>query len=112
MDISYEYPNIALGKIKGKMDYAQSYHVYSEISKCIRKKLNIVLDMKQCTFVTSTGMRTLTLLSKICNQKGLKMVIIRLDDYIEDIMRVTGFDTGFTMCNTLDTALLVMNEEE
>lgn len=112
MEIIYDYPEIALAKVNGILDYHNSNRVYNELLRCIRRKLNIIIDMSRCRFVTSTGMRMLTLVSKSCVQNGRKMILIHVDDEIDDLMSVTGFVTGFTICNTLDTALMIINEED
>lgn len=72
---------------------------YQEVQDCIlailEKGCSAVLDMTDCTYVSSTGLRVLLYTKKVAASKNLKLYLKGVSTEVKDIMDVTGFENFF-----------------
>lgn len=75
----------------GRLDGNSSNEVTDEVLEALDKNNNIVIDMSECPYVSSAGLRTLlTIGKKVKINKG-HMNIINLSEEVKDVMEMTGF---------------------
>lgn len=75
----------------GKLDGNCSNEVTDEVLEALDKNNNIVIDMSECPYVSSAGLRALlTIGKKVKIDKG-HMSIINLSEEVKDVMDMTGF---------------------
>ena len=61
--------------------------------------------------MSSAGLRMLLLIYRQAQQKSGQIALVGLSEEIKDIMSVTGFLSYFTVCETLEDGLKVLEEE-
>ena len=81
-----------LGKDLDSFNYEE---VQNSILAIFEKGSNAVLDMTDCTYVSSTGLRVLLYSKKVAASKGLTFSLKGVSTEVKDIMDVTGFDNFF-----------------
>ncbi|WP_244834733.1 STAS domain-containing protein [Clostridium sp. BJN0001] len=81
--------------LTGKLDSNCSNEVTEKILDTVRENPNIVIDMKNCTYLSSAGLRTLLTIGKTIKLKSGYMSIINLVDDVKEIMEMTGFSSIF-----------------
>lgn len=82
---------------------------YQEVQDCILAILDkgyfAVLDMTDCTYVSSTGLRVLLYSKKVAASKGLNFLLVGVSNEVKDIMEVTGFNNFFESFSTMEECL-------
>lgn len=81
--------------LNGKLDSNCSNEVTEKILNTVKENPNIVIDMKDCSYVSSAGLRTLLTIGKTIKMKSGCMNIINLVDDVKEIMDMTGFGSIF-----------------
>lgn len=81
--------------LNGNLDGLSSNEVTNKILGEINNHNEIIIDMQNCPYVSSAGLRTLLTVGKSIKMKNGHMNIINLADEVKDIMDVTGFSNIF-----------------
>jgi len=55
---------------------------------------DVVLDLKELTYISSAGLRVLLQLSKVMSKKG-SVSIVNVNDVVKEIFDITGFSDIF-----------------
>lgn len=82
-------------KLIGNLDGISSSDVTDKILKEIEGDNSIVIDMSDCPYVSSAGLRTLLTIGKSIKMKNGSMHIINLVEEVKEIMDMTGFGNIF-----------------
>jgi len=82
-------------KLGEELDSFNNKQVQEEILAILDKGCNAVLDMTDCKYISSTGLRVLLYSKKMAASKGLKFYLKGVSDEVKDIMDVTGFNDFF-----------------
>lgn len=81
--------------IIGNLDGNTSEEVREKILAAVEAGMNLTLDMQECPYVSSAGLRTILTIGKSIKLVGGEMDIINLSDEVRDVMDMTGFSTIF-----------------
>jgi anti-anti-sigma factor len=65
----------------------------------------VVLDLSGVTYMSSAGLRVLTLAARQCRQQHGVIVIAALSPLLQEVFRISRFDTIFTVCKSVSEAL-------
>ena len=69
---------------------------YQEVQNGILEKgSDAVLDMTDCEYISSTGLRVLLFSKKTADSKGLTFNLIGVGAKVKDVMDITGFGNLF-----------------
>ncbi len=79
--------------IEGKIDALSSDEFQSLILKAFVKSNNIIVNLASVPYMSSAGLRALILGQKTAESKGGKMIIINVQPQVQDVLKVTGFDS-------------------
>ena len=82
-------------KLGEELDSFNNKQVQEESLAILEKGCNAVLDMTDCKYISSTGLRVLLYSKKMAASKGLKFYLKGVSDEVKDIMDVTGFNDFF-----------------
>ena len=82
-------------KLIGNSDGICSNDVTEQILNEIDQNENIVIDMSDCPYVSSAGLRTLLTIGKSIKMKNGHMNIVNLVEDVKEIMEMTGFGKIF-----------------
>lgn len=82
-------------KLGEELDSFNSQEVQDGILAILNKGCNAVLDMTDCNYISSTGLRVLLFTKKVAASKGLKLCLKGVSAEVKDVMDVTGFNDFF-----------------
>ena len=82
-------------KLGEELDSFNHEQVQKEILTILEKGCDAVLDMTDCKYISSTGLRVLLYSKKVAASKGLKLYLKDVNEEVKDIMNVTGFENFF-----------------
>ena len=82
-------------KLGDELDSFNSQEVQDGLKAILDKGCNAVLDMTDCKYISSTGLRVLLYTKKVAASKGLNLSLKGVGAEVKDIMDVTGFTEFF-----------------
>ena len=82
-------------KLGEELDSFNNKQVQEEILAILEKGCNAILDMTDCNYISSTGLRVLLFTKKVAASKGLKLCLKGVSAEVKDVMDVTGFNDFF-----------------
>jgi anti-sigma B factor antagonist len=82
-------------KLGAELDSFNSQEVQDGLKAILEKGCNAVLDMTDCKYISSTGLRVLLFTKKMAAMKGQKLCLKSVSPEVKDIMDVTGFTEFF-----------------
>lgn len=84
------------------MDSSNNAQEQEKILALFEKGTNVILDMTDCTYVSSAGLRVMLYSYKVAGSKGLKLYLVGVGDEVRDVMSMTGFEKFFEYFNTVE----------
>lgn len=82
-------------KLGKELDSFNYQEVQDGILAILENNCSVVLDMTDCNYVSSTGLRVLLYTKKVAAAKGLNLYLKGVNAEVKDIMDITGFDGFF-----------------
>lgn len=82
-------------KLDGALDSFNNKEVQEDILAILEKGSSVLLDMTDCKYISSTGLRVLLYTKKVAASKGLNLCLKSVSPEVKDIMDVTGFTEFF-----------------
>ena len=89
-------------KLGASLDSSNNVQEQEKILAIFEKGNNVILDMTDCTYVSSAGLRVMLYSYKVANSKGLKLYLVGVCDEVRDVMSMTGFEKFFEYFNTVE----------
>ena len=89
-------------KLGASLDSSNSSQEQEKILAIFDKNSSVILDMTDCTYVSSAGLRVLLYSYKIAASKGQKVLLVGVCDEVRDVMSMTGFEDYFEYYNTVE----------
>jgi anti-anti-sigma factor len=89
----------------GRIDAASA----PEISRLVRQAMRdgvkqIVVELREVTFLSSSGLRALLLLARELRREGGDLVLCALQPQVAEVFHLTGFDQIFQLHHTREEA--------
>lgn len=103
ISVSEQY-GLPVVKISGDLDSSSASQAEQEIFSSIDLKTPLVLDMTDCRYISSAGLRVLLMVGKQLKAQGGTWALAGVSEEIIDIMDMTGFSTFFTIFTTVEQA--------
>lgn len=76
----------------GRLDTPAAQEIAQEMTALLDEESGtIVLDCKDLTYISSSGLRIFLSLRKAANEKGGKMIVKDINDDIRNVFMMTGF---------------------
>ena len=94
--------NAEVYKLGASLDSSNNAQEQEKILAIFEKGSSVILDMTDCTYVSSAGLRVMLYSYKVANSKGLKLYLIGVCDEVRDVMNMTGFEKFFEYFNTVE----------
>ena len=82
-------------KLGEELDSFNSQDVQDSLKAILEKGSNVMLDMTDCRYISSTGLRVLLFTKKMAAMKGQNLCLKSVSPEVKDIMDVTGFTEFF-----------------
>lgn len=105
-----EIGGIKVLHLKGNLDGNTAPKAQEEIMPEIQSGTKIIINMTECDYVSSAGLRLLLVIAKTLKSKGGKGVLSGLLPEVKDVMEMTGFDKMYENYANFDDAVNALNE--
>jgi len=79
--------------LEGKIDSLSSEEFQNLVLKAFTKSNSVIVNLEKVTYMSSAGLRALILGEKTAKSKGGSQIIINLQPQVQEIFRVTGFES-------------------
>lgn len=79
--------------VEGKIDSLNCDEFQNLVLKTFTKTNTVIVNLEAVPYMSSAGLRALILGEKTAKSKGGKQIIINVQPQVQDILRVTGFDS-------------------
>ena len=97
---------VTILEIQGPMNINTSIDAEVCIDKIIEDdKVKLLIDLKDTTFVSSSGLRVFLSTSKKMKAKKLPLVLCSLNSTVQEVFSISGFSTLIKVTNTREEAL-------
>lgn len=100
---------IKVYKVGEVLDTSTSKVEQDAISNIIDDGANVALDLSECKYVSSAGLRVMLYSYKLAATKNLKLYLIGVSSEIREVMRITGFERFFSYFDTVGDCLSQCN---
>ena len=99
-------------EISGSLDANTVPQAQDEIMPLIVPDCFLVLDMSECQYVSSAGLRLLLMIAKrLKTAEGGEWCLAGLSEEVKDVMEMTGFASFFKMFDTVPAAIEAAQKE-
>ena len=98
-------------ELAGSLDSNTSPDVQGQLMPLIVPECRLILDVKECEYVSSAGLRVLLMLAKNITKVNGKGVVASLSEEVKDVMEMTGFDHMFSAYDTAEQAARALTGE-
>ena len=97
--------------ISGNLDANTVPQAQSEIMPLLTPDCRLVLDMTDCQYVSSSGLRLLLMIAKkLKTAKGGQWCLANVSDEVMDVMKITGFAQFFKTSSTVSAAIELVRQ--
>ncbi|HEY7559829.1 MAG TPA: STAS domain-containing protein [Candidatus Binatia bacterium] len=105
--------NVALVKVEGRIDHVSApvfeSQLLPQVEGCTGEKKKLLLDCSGLAYVSSAGLRVLMIAAKRCRRQNGKIVLAALQPTIQEIFRISRFDTVFEVFPSVREALAAIS---
>lgn len=110
MSIVKKYKNdVCIIELEGDIDANSAPEVSSYVLSNTELEDKILIDLTNVFYMSSAGLRMLLKLHRTADNNEKKLVLIGLSEEIKDTMEVTGFFQFFSVSQTIEEALTLLN---
>jgi anti-sigma B factor antagonist len=103
---THEYKRVAVLSITGRIDSATSAEFEAALQEVIgRGKRNLILDMSQVEFLSSSGLRVLVTTLKSLRKSGGELCIAQPSQRARDAIDIAGLDVLFRFFDDRESAI-------
>ncbi|MBU3837086.1 MAG: STAS domain-containing protein [Candidatus Phocaeicola faecigallinarum] len=97
--------NIEIHKVGNVLDASTSKIEQEAITQILDQGKNVALDLSECSYVSSAGLRVMLYSYKIAATEGLKLYLVGVSDEVREVMAITGFERFFIFYNNIEECI-------
>ena len=101
---------VTVVEVAGEENSATAPMAQEKVSPLAQAGGNMLVDMTKVTYMSSAGLRLLLSTYRQLAASGGRIVLVGVIEEIRDTMAVTGFINFFTIHDTLDEGLQVLQQ--
>lgn len=102
--------DVEIAKLVGSLDGNTAELLQNEVVQGIDAGSKVVLDMSECTYVSSAGLRILMITAKTLKSKGGKGALASLLEEVKDVIEMTGFGNVLHTTASVEEAVKYVRE--
>lgn len=92
--------------VEGRIDGVNALKFQSSLEQRIQDiDAPVILDFKELTYISSTGLRSILLVAKISRDRNKKFMLCSLPELALQVVRTSGFDKIIEIQESLSTAI-------
>jgi len=100
-----ERDGITMIAVQGDIDGSTAGQLQDYILPSFVPNCRILLELSQVEYMSSAGLRVMTMLYRQTNEKNGTLVLVGVSSEIQAAMDATGFLKHFTLADTVDEGL-------
>ena len=105
-----EHNDITIVSLNGELDSLSSTVVQDALNGCVRPNCKIVLNLDQVPFLSSAGLRVLLVAYRDVQAQEGRIVLAGVEQHLQDVMDATGFLQYFTVTDTVDRGIALLEQ--
>ncbi len=82
--------------LKGRLDTTTAGEFEESITADLKEGMDVIIDMKGLTYISSAGLRVIVMIKKAIGVKGA-IKLRNVADEIKDVLEITGFSSQIKM---------------
>lgn len=88
-------------KLNGRLDSNTSLRLEKDIVSIIENgEENILVNFKDLQYISSSGLRVFLVAAKMLEEKGKKINLCNMRDYVREVFDIAGFSAIFNIYDT------------
>ena len=88
----------------GRLDGNTAPSVKDKVIEKLSENTSLIINMRDCEYISSAGLRVLMIIAKTLKSKGGRGVLVEMNEEVGDVMEMTGFGNIFKSFKTIDEA--------
>jgi anti-sigma B factor antagonist len=105
-----EYNDVTIVTLKGEFGGDSADIVQDALNGCVRPRCKIVLDLDAVPFLSSAGLRVLLVTYRDVQAQEGHIVLARVEQHLQHVMDATGFLQYFTITDTVDNGITLLEQ--
>jgi anti-sigma B factor antagonist/stage II sporulation protein AA (anti-sigma F factor antagonist) len=105
--------NVILLRVSGRIDYttAKSFEnaLLPLLEDCSSEGKKMLLDLSGVVYMSSAGLRVLTIAAKQCRQQNGEIAVAALQPLLQEVFKIARLEMVFTVYKTVREALDAMS---
>ena len=102
---------ITVIKVSGNLDGNAAPAAQDKIMQLISRECCLILDLTECKYISSAGLRVLLMIAKQLQSEGGRWALAGVCDEVKDVMEMTGFSGFFKAYDTVEAASSAIQKE-
>ena len=99
---------VCLISASGRLDSGSAGQLEAVLPPRVQSHERVVLDLKDCAYVSSAGLRVLLLGAKAARSTGHRLALCGLSPSVREVFDISGFTALFTLEKDVDSALAAL----
>ena len=99
---------IQIAEIIGDIDRSTAQEIEARLLPQIQAGTRLILDMRGVNYMSSAGLRMLLIMYRELKEHQGEIALSGLSDRLQDIMAVTGFLKHFTICQSVEQGVALL----
>jgi anti-anti-sigma factor len=100
------YADLRIVPLSGRIDAGSASSVRNRVNEVIESGARyIVIDLSEVTFLSSSGLRVLLLLTRDLHKRGSDLRLCAAQPHVAEVFQLTGFDQIFELHPTREAAV-------
>ena len=94
--VTQNSPEILIMEMNGELNTVAAQDLQEEIESLQKDMVKpILIDVTRLNYISSTGLRIFMIIKKTANANGQTVTLKGLNDIVEKVFKMTGFDKMF-----------------
>ena len=94
--VTQNSPEILAMEMNGELNTVAAQNLQEEIESLQKDMIKpILIDVTRLNYISSTGLRIFMIIKKTANANGQTVTLKGLNDIVEKVFKMTGFDKMF-----------------
>jgi anti-anti-sigma factor len=104
-----EFADVLVVRVYGHIDHitAKAFEstLLPQLDGCFAAHQKVLFDLSEVPYMSSAGLRVLTVAAKECRKQNSDIVVAALQPLLQEVFRISRFDTIFKIFPTVQEAL-------
>lgn len=106
-----DHPDILVVNLSGKLDFTNAEDVENSIKDLINSGgKNLIINLREVTFISSSGIRVLLISVKLAESLGLKVVYIEIQEKARYLLEILGLQDQIRIAGNFDEAVKMIED--